>query len=101
MGCGFVPVRKAGKLPYQTDAVTYELEYGTDTLEVHTDSVKMGDKILIIDDLLATGGTAKGVSQLVEKSGGEVVAFSFLVELSFLNGRDKLKDYPIHALIKY
>lgn len=101
LGCGFVPVRKAGKLPYETDSVTYELEYGTDTLEVHTDSVKKGDKVLIIDDLLATGGTAKGVSELVEKSGGEVVAFSFLVELSFLNGRDKLKNYPVHALIKY
>jgi adenine phosphoribosyltransferase len=101
LGCGFVPVRKAGKLPYKTDSVTYKLEYGTDTLEVHTDSVDRGDKILIVDDLLATGGTAKGVSELVEKSGGKVVAFSFLVELAFLNGRQQLKNYPVHCVIQF
>ena len=98
---GFVPVRKPKKLPYETLAATYELEYGTDTLEIHIDAIAKGDKILIHDDVLATGGTAKAVCELVEKLGGEIVQFNFLMELAFLNGREKLKGHPIFALLKY
>lgn len=101
LNAGFVPVRKPKKLPYETLAATYELEYGTDTLEIHIDAIAKGDKILIHDDVLATGGTAKAVCELVEKLGGEIVQFNFLMELAFLNGREKLKGHPIFALLKY
>ena len=95
LGAGFVPVRKPKKLPYDTLSATYELEYGTDTLEVHTDAIKKGDRVLIHDDVLATGGTAKAVCELVERLGGEIVQCNFLMELSFLNGRDKISRYDV------
>lgn len=101
LGCGFIPVRKKGKLPWNRISVTYELEYGTDTLEIHQDAIEKGENILIVDDVLATGGTAKGVAELVEKIGGKVVTCVFLIELTFLKGRDKLKDYEIYSLLKY
>lgn len=98
---GFVPVRKAGKLPYETKAMTYDLEYGTATIEMHTDSIKPGDKVVIIDDLLATGGTSEAMVKLIESLGGEVVKMVFLIELSFLPGKDKLKGYNIDSIITY
>lgn len=101
LGAGFVPVRKKGKLPFKTYQVTYELEYGTDTLEIHSDAVKEGQRVLIVDDLLATGGTAKAGAELIEKLKGKVVGIAFLIELTFLKGREKIKDFPVHALIKY
>ena len=101
LNAGFVPVRKRGKLPHQTINEPYALEYGTDVLEIHVDSIIKGEKVLIHDDVLATGGTAKAVCKLIEKLGGEVVQCNFLLELKFLKGRDKLSDYPIEALIQY
>jgi adenine phosphoribosyltransferase len=101
LNCGFVPVRKKNKLPWKKISVTYELEYGTDILEIHRDAIAKGENILIVDDVLATGGTAKGVAELVEKLGGKVVAFGFLIELTFLHGRDRLKKYKIYPLMKY
>lgn len=101
LGAGFVPVRKKGKLPYKTNSVTYALEYGTDTLEIHHDALKEGEKILIVDDLLATGGTIKAVTELVSQLKAKIVGIVFLIELTDLKGRDKLKDYPIFSLIKY
>jgi adenine phosphoribosyltransferase len=101
IGAGFVPVRKKGKLPWKTDAVTYALEYGTDTLEMHRDAIKPGDKVLIVDDLLATGGTVKAVTELVEKKQGKIAGVAFLVELVDLKGKEKLKDYPVYSLIKF
>lgn len=101
LGAGFVPVRKKGKLPFRTERVTYELEYGTDTLEIHCDAIKKGQNTLIIDDLLATGGTTKATIDLVEKHGGKVAGVVFLIELEFLKGRKKIEAYPVHALIKY
>lgn len=101
LGVGFVPVRKKGKLPAETHTVEYELEYGTDILEIHQDAVKKGERVLIIDDLLATGGTAKATAELVEKCGADIVSFAFLIELSFLNGQEKIKDYNICKLITY
>jgi adenine phosphoribosyltransferase len=101
LGAGFVPVRKPGKLPAKTKAVTYDLEYGTDTLEIHEDAVNKGDKILIIDDLLATGGTAAGVVKMVRELGGEVLGVGFLIELTFLNGKEKLKGVDVFSLIRY
>jgi adenine phosphoribosyltransferase len=101
IGAGFVPVRKKGKLPWKTRSVTYELEYGTDTLEMHQDAVKPGDKVLIIDDLLATGGTVRAVTELLEQQGAKICAIAFLIELVDLKGKDKLKGYPIHSLIKF
>jgi len=101
LGAGFIPVRKKGKLPWKTTSATYALEYGTDTLEMHIDAIKPGDKVLIVDDLLATGGTVKAVTELIEKAKGKVTGISFLIELEFLKGKDKLKDYNIHSLIKY
>jgi adenine phosphoribosyltransferase len=98
---GLIPIRKKGKLPYKTVEITYELEYGKDTLEIHEDAVSSGDIILVADDVLATGGTAKAVCNLIEKAGGKVYETAFLIELTFLNGRNKLKDYPIHSLIKF
>lgn len=97
----FAPVRKTGKLPYKTESYTYDLEYGSDTLQMHTDAIKPGDKVVIVDDLLATGGTVSAVAKLVEKLGGCVVGIVFLIELCFLNGSKKLQDYQIDALIKY
>jgi len=101
LGVGFIPVRKPGKLPYRTCQVSYNLEYGKNILQIHIDAIKKGDKILIVDDLVATGGTAKAKAELVEKMGGEVVGFCFLIELEFLNPRKILKDYDIFSLIKY
>lgn len=101
LGAGFVPIRKPGKLPYKTKSATYELEYGTDTIEMHIDAVKSGQKVLMIDDLLATGGTMAACCQLVEKAGGNIVGVEFLIELSFLNGRDLLEGYPVRSQIVY
>jgi adenine phosphoribosyltransferase len=98
---GFVPVRKPKKLPAETEREFYDLEYGQDSIEIHKDAISPGEKVLIHDDLLATGGTAKAVIKLVEKLGGEVAQVLFLVELSFLNGREKLKGYNVKALIDY
>lgn len=101
LGAGFVPVRKRGKLPHDTHSVSYELEYGVDTLEIHNDAVAKGEKTLIADDLLATGGTAKATCDLVQKSGGTVMGLAFLIELADLNGRDKLKGQNVFSLITY
>jgi adenine phosphoribosyltransferase len=101
LNAGFVPVRKPKKLPFATISASYELEYGTDSLEIHIDAIKKGDKVLIHDDVLATGGTAKALADLVNELGGEIVQFNFLMELSFLNGREKIKDNPIFAAITY
>ena len=98
LGAGFVPVRKAGKLPRRTHAVSYALEYGEATLEVHQDAFAEGDRVLLVDDVLATGGTAAATRELVQQCGGEVVAFAVLMELGFLPGRDKLGGLPLHAL---
>ncbi|UGS20030.1 adenine phosphoribosyltransferase [Flavobacterium cyclinae] len=101
LNAGFIPVRKPKKLPFDTISASYELEYGTDTLEMHVDAIQPGDKILIHDDVLATGGTAKAVCELVEQLGGEIVQMNFLMELSFLNGREKLRDKEIFAALTY
>jgi len=98
---GFIPVRKFGKLPARTVEQKYDLEYGTDTLEIHKDAVTPGQRVLIVDDLLATGGTIQATCKLVEKLGGEVVGILIMIELGFLNGRDKLKDYDLFTLITY
>lgn len=101
LNCGFVPVRKFGKLPYQTVTVEYELEYGTNIVEIHTDAIKPGQRVLIVDDLLATGGTVSAAMELVEKLGGHIAGIAFLVELTFLRGREQLKGHDVFALIKY
>lgn len=101
LGAGFVPARKPGKLPHQTVAAEYDLEYGTDSLEIHEDAIGPGSRVLVHDDLLATGGTARAKCDLVEKLGGEVVGVTFIIELDFLKGRDKLKEYDVLSLIKY
>jgi adenine phosphoribosyltransferase len=101
LGIGFVPLRKPGKLPYDAESISYDLEYGSASLEVHIDALGVGDKVLLIDDLLATGGTAAASCELVEKLGAEVVACAFVVELDFLNGREKLSKYDVHSLIHY
>jgi adenine phosphoribosyltransferase len=101
MGKGFIPIRKKGKLPYKTIKVEYQLEYGSDILEMHADAVKPGQKVVIVDDLLATGGTTESNIKLVEKLGGQVVGIVYFIELEFLNGRDKLKGYKIDSLIKF
>jgi adenine phosphoribosyltransferase len=102
LGAGFVPVRKKGKLPYHTESVEYTLEYGKDILEIHKDSISKDENVLIVDDVLATGGTAEAVARLVRKLGGNIVGAAFLIELTFLNGRKKLHDIPkVVALIKY
>jgi adenine phosphoribosyltransferase len=98
---GFVPVRKLGKLPADTIEVEYDLEYGTATLEVHRDAIETGQRVLIVDDLLATGGTVLGTIELVRRLGGEIAGLSFLVELTALNGREKLSEFAIHTLITY
>lgn len=101
MGIGFAPVRKPGKLPREAISVSYDLEYGSNELCMHADAVKPGDKVLVVDDLLATGGTMEATIELVEKLGGEVVGLAFLIELTELNGRDKLKGHDILTLISY
>ncbi|MDP6620365.1 MAG: adenine phosphoribosyltransferase [Nitrospinota bacterium] len=101
LGAGFVLIRKPGKLPWNTESETYELEYGEDALEIHKDAIQPGMKVLIADDLLATGGTAQACVNLVERLGGEIVGMSFFIELSFLNGRDNFSEYPVHSLIQY
>ncbi len=101
LGTGFVPVRKKGKLPYRTYSATYALEYGEDTLEIHQDAIKSGDRVLIIDDLLATGGTVGAAIELVKKMGGKIAGIGFLIELTFLNGREKNKGYDMFSLIKF
>lgn len=101
LNAGFVPVRKPGKLPAEKESQTYQLEYGLDKIEIHKDAISKGDKVLIHDDLLATGGTAEAACKLIEKLGGEVVQVSFIIELSFLNGREKLRNYNVNSLINY
>jgi adenine phosphoribosyltransferase len=101
LGCGFVPVRKPGKLPFDTQSFHYELEYGTDTLEIHTDAFHEGDRVLLIDDLLATGGTMEACAKLVEQSGGIVVGCAFIIELDFLQGRNRLNGYDVFSLVRY
>jgi len=101
LGTGFIPVRKPGKLPYKTCSVSYELEYGSNVMEMHIDAIKEGDNILIVDDLVATGGTAKAQAELVESRGGKVVGFCFLIELEFLKPREILKNYEVFSLVKY
>jgi adenine phosphoribosyltransferase len=101
LGVGFIPIRKPGKLPYETASITYQLEYGTDTLEMHKDAIKPGQNILMVDDLLATGGTMAACCKLVESMGGNVVSCAFIVELSFLNGRKALNGFDIFSLIQY
>jgi adenine phosphoribosyltransferase len=99
--CGFIPVRKPGKLPAEKVSISYSLEYGEDKLEIHKDAIQPGDKVLVHDDLLATGGTMNAVCQLIENLGGEIVQVSFIIELSFLNGRDKLKSYDVRSIVNY
>jgi adenine phosphoribosyltransferase len=101
LGCGFVPARKPGKLPWKTVEATYELEYGMDRLQVHADAIGEGTRVIVHDDVLATGGTARAKTELVEQLGGEVVGLLFVIELAFLNGRDKLAGYDVDALISY
>jgi len=101
IGAGFIPVRKKGKLPWKTNSVTYNLEYGTDTLEMHHDAIEPGDKVLIIDDLLATGGTVKAVTDLIKQLEGKIAGIAFLIELTDLKGAEKLKGYPVFSLIKF
>lgn len=101
LGAGFVPIRKEGKLPAQVHQVSYQLEYGRDTLQIHRDALSSQDKVLIVDDLLATGGTARAVCQLIEKSGAEIVGIEFLIELTDLKGIEKLKGFPVHSIIKF
>lgn len=99
LGCGLVPVRKKGKLPYKTIEESYALEYGTATIEVHADALGKGDNVIIIDDLLATGGTAAATAKLVERLGGKVVGFEFVIELAFLSGRKTLSKYDVNSII--
>ncbi len=101
LGCGFVTARKPGKLPWETIEARYELEYGTDALEVHVDAIKPGARVIVLDDVLATGGTARAKVELVERLGGVVVGALFVIELSFLNGRERIPGIDVHALIDY
>ncbi|MGL4850159.1 MAG: adenine phosphoribosyltransferase [Clostridium sp.] len=101
LGAGFVPVRKPGKLPGETVSVEYALEYGTDTLQIHKNAIKKGQRVAIVDDLLATGGTIEAVAKLVEIAGGEVVSMDFVIELTELHGKDKLEKYDVMSLVKY
>lgn len=101
LGVGFVPVRKPGKLPYETESYEYGLEYGTDVLEIHKDAIKPGQRVAIVDDLLATGGTMEAAAKLIEKLGGEVVSMQFLIELESLEGREKLSKYNVNSLLQY
>ena len=101
LNAGFVPVRKPGKLPAATIERTYDLEYGSDALEMHADAIESGERVLVIDDLIATGGTALATAQLIEDAGGEVAGMGFVIELAALNGREKLGDRPVRSLIRY
>jgi adenine phosphoribosyltransferase len=101
LNAGFVPVRKPGKLPAEKVRESYDLEYGTDTLEIHRDAIRPGDNVLIVDDLIATGGTARATARLVEQLGGKVSGFGFIIELTFLPGREQLQGYEIASLIQY
>jgi adenine phosphoribosyltransferase len=101
LGCGFVPARKPGKLPWRTVAVKYALEYGFDQLEVHADAIRAGQRVLVHDDVLATGGTARATVELVEQLGGTVIGLPFIIELAFLDGRDRLEGYDVFSLIEY
>jgi len=101
LGAGFAPVRKLGKLPWDTHKVEYDLEYGTDTIEIHQDAIQRGQKVLIIDDVLATGGTAKAVTKLIQKMHGEIIGAAFVIELLALKGRDKLKGTQVYSLLQY
>ena len=101
LGAGFVPVRKPGKLPYETLQIEYDLEYGTDKLEIHKDAIKPGQRVAIVDDLLATGGTVAAVTKLIEQMGGNVISLNFVIELTDLHGKEKLKDYDMMSLVKY
>jgi len=101
LNAGFVPVRKPGKLPSEIVSETYDLEYGSDSLEIHSDAVKAGENVLVVDDLIATGGTALATAQLVEGLGGNVVGLAFLIELTFLEGRKKLDGYLVESLLRY
>jgi adenine phosphoribosyltransferase len=101
LGAGFVPIRKTGKLPAETERIEYSLEYGSDILEIHKDAILPGQRVIICDDLLATGGTVQSTAKLIEKLGGIVVGICFLIELEFLNGRDKISEYDVFSLVKY
>lgn len=101
LGAGFIPVRKPGKLPHRTRRVDYDLEYGTDAVEAHDDAIRAGQRVLIVDDVLATGGTAGAAAQLIEQLGGDVVGIAVVIELAFLGGRKKLGDLPFHTLVRY
>ncbi|HPQ80749.1 MAG TPA: adenine phosphoribosyltransferase [bacterium] len=101
LGAALVPVRKKGKLPYKTVDMSYDLEYGSATIEMHTDAIKSGQKVVVVDDLLATGGTAGAACRLIEGQGGEVVECAFVVELSFLNGRERISGSPVYSLVSY
>ena len=101
LNAGFIPIRKPGKLPAETVSETYELEYGIDKIEIHKDAIKTGENVLLHDDLLATGGTAEASCKLIEKLGGKIVQISFLIELTFLNGKEKLNKYDVRSIIKY
>ena len=101
LGAGFIPIRKKGKLPWKTESISYDLEYGTDTLEVHRDALSGRARVLMIDDLLATGGTMSAACRLIEKIGGDVIGIAFLLELAGLGGREKLADYKIKSIISY
>jgi adenine phosphoribosyltransferase len=101
LGCGFVPARRPGKLPLETIGMEYALEYGSNVLELQADAIRGGARVLIHDDVLATGGTARAMAELVEQLGGEVVGFAFLIELAFLNGREQIGDYEVLSLIRY
>jgi len=98
---GFIPVRKPGKLPYKTISQSYDLEYGSSTIELHIDAIQPGQKVVIVDDLLATGGTTRAMIDLIERMGGEIIKIEFLIELEFLNGRELMKGYNVSSLIKY
>ncbi len=101
LGVSFVPLRKKGKLPYDTVHMTYDLEYGTATVEIHTDAIEEGQRVLVVDDLLATGGTASAACKLVKELGGKVVECAFVVELAFLRGRDRIKGIPVYSMVSY
>ena len=100
-GAGFVPIRKKGKLPYNTHEESYELEYGSNVLAIHVDAIKPGSRVVLVDDLLATGGTAAAASSLIRKVGGKLLEVNFLIELTFLNGRERLKDFPVRSIVRY
>jgi len=101
LGTGFVPVRKPGKLPYRTVRKTYQLEYGSDTLEMHADAIRPGSRVLLVDDVIATGGTARAVADMIREQGGQVAGIGFVLELEFLHGRQALEGYEVYSLLKY